>query len=643
MIMLSATLVGPGLRSVGTTSVSIRKLNRDVKDLITQGLLIMDSVKRVRWNIENLDVESILRVEEACPNFGNNTFISDKNLRSSINDIEKEFDYLKAYLQDSDLEGIRQHIDYIMDGTENIDIAVTVVEKNDWIVRMFALVLNVLVFFMIFAACTSLSGRCHYLPALKWMSECFILPLFVILIVISWFVTSILAFASVSNADFCVGNSQQSGPAGIILDIFEERGIGTTNDDIIYTAFSYYQSGCATEDPIKDLYKYEDGIQSGIGSANDFLTQTDEIGIDEINAKCGADVRPIIEGIGLIKDNLGILLSALRSMFELASCMNMSPKYRQAFEGTACTDSSESLTLMFKIMFGINVVGMMMIMLRSAVYPYKEVYGSSTLEDEEDEWEEYQAYLQYMSSFINIWGGSAADEDAVASKTGTASTESIVDSRPNTPGSFLNDEETPLSPQTPALGDSLRRAQMDEIYEDEEKMPLSPESQFSSGSINKTHDQPRMYTPQTKKHTDGGWEETGFIEVGCVVGRAEDVESSSPRRRRQQHRGVEMNFSSPVEKYRHSSSSLLHTSANNTEPSIGDDDECKPLSPQTPSINASARKSSRRFNFLTPELPETPLMTSPNNGQHEGVNYFSDIISPLRRGNQGEGGSVKRE
>ena len=87
-----------------------------------------------------------------------------------------------------------------MDGTENIDIAVTVVEKNDWIVRMFALVLNVLVFFMIFAACTSLSGRCHYLPALKWMSECFILPLFVILIVISWFVTSILAFASVSNA-----------------------------------------------------------------------------------------------------------------------------------------------------------------------------------------------------------------------------------------------------------------------------------------------------------------------------------------------------------------------------------------------------------------------------------------------------------
>ena len=61
------------------------------------------------------------------------------------------------------------------------------------------------------------------------------------------------------------------------------------------------------------MYKYEDGIQSGIGSANEFLTQADDVGIDEITAQCGADVRPVIEGVGLVKDNLGLLLSALRS------------------------------------------------------------------------------------------------------------------------------------------------------------------------------------------------------------------------------------------------------------------------------------------------------------------------------------------
>jgi hypothetical protein len=31
--------------------------------------------------------------------------------------------------------------------------------------------------------------------------------------------------------------------------------------------------------------------------------------MDELSSQCGASVRPIIEGIGLVKDNLGILLS----------------------------------------------------------------------------------------------------------------------------------------------------------------------------------------------------------------------------------------------------------------------------------------------------------------------------------------------
>jgi len=69
---------------------------------------------------------------------------------------------------------------------------------------------------------------------------------------------------------------------------------------------------CATTDPIKHLYKYEDDLQMGISSANRFLLKIDEVGVGEIASQCGADVSPIIEGIGLIKDNLGILLGSLR-------------------------------------------------------------------------------------------------------------------------------------------------------------------------------------------------------------------------------------------------------------------------------------------------------------------------------------------
>jgi len=203
MILLNVGLVGPGLSSISNTSISTRKLNRNVRDLITQGLLIMDQVKRVKWNLNDLDVNSILNVEESCPNLENNTFISDKSIRQSLNGIDKEFEQLQVYLEMSDLESIYSHVDYLVEGTETIDNAMTTIEKNDWIVRMFALVLSVLSFFMIFASCASLVGKCFYLPALKCMTVVFILPMFIVGIIGSWIATSALAFASVSNAGKC--------------------------------------------------------------------------------------------------------------------------------------------------------------------------------------------------------------------------------------------------------------------------------------------------------------------------------------------------------------------------------------------------------------------------------------------------------
>ena len=163
--------------------------------------------------------------------------------------------------------------------------------------------------------------------------------------------------------------------------------------------------------------------------------------------------------------------------------------------------------------------------------------------------------------------------------------------------------------------------------EDEERMPLSPGSEYTTGSTvypTGTAIHSTMYTPQPKQFAD---------------------------------------------EYR-------------------DDDECKPLSPSN--IQPNSGRLTKRFrtpgnqkpsdsflsknvsvwwlltfcplsclfllDFLTPgrftrwrqhnneintsnlnddELPETPLMISPTSMQHhynKGVNYFDDIISPLRRG-----------
>ena len=61
------------------------------------------------------------------------------------------------------------------------------------------------------------------------------------------------------------------------------------------------------------------------------------------------------------------------SFFELASCSKLSPLYSEVLESTICAHSAESSTLLFLIMFAASIVGMILIMLRAAMYPFREV------------------------------------------------------------------------------------------------------------------------------------------------------------------------------------------------------------------------------------------------------------------------------
>lgn len=329
------------------------------------------------------------------------------------------------------------------------------------------------------------------------------------------------------------------------------------------------------------MYKYEDEMQSGIESASDFQAYVEDVGIDEINRMCGGSARRIIEGIGLVKDNLGILLSALRSAFELAECMNVSPKFEQVFEVVACSELSGSLSLVFSIMFAINVVGLLMINLRASMYPYKKAYDTSSIDEDEDEWEEYQAYLRYMSSFVNRWSGDMTEEDAAASK-------STKDTFTASGSSGTSDEETPLSPRTPAL--------------DEEQISYV-------SSMDEAPDPFGVYTPKSQKIADWGWEESSFVDQ--KFGALSSVEVTSPRRRRMPHGEIAYYNRSPV------------------------------LSPQNATSGTNADGDRRRVDVNTVDmhtsnkLPETPLMTSPKSNSEEKIEvdiygYIGDIITPSR-------------
>lgn len=199
MIILCAVLAGPGMTNIATTLNSVRNSNVYVQDLIAEGLMILDSVERVKRNIEPLDVSSMMNIEAACPSFQTNLFIPVDSLKSTITAADKEFKELKQMLQLSDFEAIRQLIDTIWTATEHIDTAATIVGKHDWIVKMFALCLGGLTFFMILRTILTLTCS-HKYPSVTAMTELFFLPLFVEAMVIIWVATSAMTILSIPNA-----------------------------------------------------------------------------------------------------------------------------------------------------------------------------------------------------------------------------------------------------------------------------------------------------------------------------------------------------------------------------------------------------------------------------------------------------------
>ena len=97
---------------------------------------------------------------------------------------------------------------------------------------------------------------------------------------------------------------------------------------------------------------------------------------------------------------------------------------------------------MFMVTVTIAAIGMVMIMLRSAMHPYKSVKRNPYLDQDEkmSEHEEYKSYVGYMSEFVNMY---KTKDDGDDSSEPTATWSGSMDSK--------SEEEKPLSPTTPAI------------------------------------------------------------------------------------------------------------------------------------------------------------------------------------------------
>lgn len=199
---------------------------------------ITDSLIQARGILARDDIRAIAEIENFCPNsqlMANVSIFGDLGTNGTSSDIKLAFANLDVFLN-GDLEGAHYGFGNIATATRAVDNSAVFVYENDWMLKMFALALNVIVGFFILAICLSKSNYIH--PPFHAMLVYFLVPTFCILTVLTSIATLALAMVTVTNADFCAGGDSPGSPKGTVSEAVVYMGLSET--DLIYDTFQYY-------------------------------------------------------------------------------------------------------------------------------------------------------------------------------------------------------------------------------------------------------------------------------------------------------------------------------------------------------------------------------------------------------------------
>jgi hypothetical protein len=213
-------------------------ISKDIESVAMQAAFLTDSLIRAKASLATDDVRAVLNFDSYCPNpqlFLNMTFFSSFGTNSTNGDIKLAFQDLDAFLA-GDLVGAQTGFNNIASATRAVDDAANFVNANDWILKMFALFLNMIVAFFFAGICLSRSNCIHY--PFRAMLSYILVPIFCLMLVVLSLATVGFGVATVTNADFCAGGDFPGSPEGTIHEVIRLHGM--SEQDLLYNVFEYY-------------------------------------------------------------------------------------------------------------------------------------------------------------------------------------------------------------------------------------------------------------------------------------------------------------------------------------------------------------------------------------------------------------------
>ena len=245
-----------GLTTLVSAVHDLKAINNDIQQLTDRSFGIMESLLKERDRIRQMDQAGMLSVDRHCPNLkldhnGNGTAGSIWNTTTSQmpiaflgidSDLSATLDAMDR-LVDENVIYARQGLTTVRHGTTSIQKALEFINDNDWVPKMFVMILAIVNLFFLAGV---LLSRCNIIIfPLKCMQVWFLMPVFILLLIVAVIGTSTFGMMASANADFCAGggvnaNITTMSPKGTIEEIVLSHI--ATKSDIMYQAFDYFMN-----------------------------------------------------------------------------------------------------------------------------------------------------------------------------------------------------------------------------------------------------------------------------------------------------------------------------------------------------------------------------------------------------------------
>jgi hypothetical protein len=204
-------------------------------------------------------------------------------------------------------------------------------------------------------------------PAYVCFTNWFLLPVFVLLVVVAWAVASAMLVLAALNGDFCLPSGYYEGnpPDGTVRSILKSQGYANTT---AYAIADFYVTQCQRDDPFDFVYDARPQLQDAeVNLLNVAKLLNAPNFLSTLSLYCNRDYSSLQEMVNNMDTLVELLDDGITRTLDLIRCDRIVPIYTETIYQGVCTYSPSAVFWVFSSCLIMGVAGMLMVTFRSSL------------------------------------------------------------------------------------------------------------------------------------------------------------------------------------------------------------------------------------------------------------------------------------